>query len=319
MRSIIEKKRLGKTNLLVPAIGWGASALGNMPEAFGYIVSESEAATTLVAALATSIKFVDTANIYGQSEERVGKALRAMPWLSDNLIIATKADRDKQTNSFSAKRMRESIQESCVRLGLNRLPLVYLHDPEYDPDYANNRDVFWKEMLDPDGTVAALEALKKEGVIENLGISGGPIDMLVEFVKTGRFDVVLTHNQWNLLYQTANPLIKTARALGMGVINAGIYASGILVTGPGKNARALYQPPSKDIEKRVRNIAQVCKKYNVPLGAAALQFSLNDLRIHSTIVGVANPYHVKETLRLATLPISEQFWEEVKQFTITSN
>src|SRR3989338_9259739 len=96
-------------------------------------------------------------------------------------------------------------------------------------------------MLAKNGPVAELEKMKKEGIIINIGISGGPIDMLLEFVRTGRFDAVITHNRWNLLWQVADPLIEVAYKMGIGIFNAAPYASGILAGG----TRSAYRIPSR--------------------------------------------------------------------------
>jgi len=175
-----------------------------------------------------------------------------------------------------------------------------------------------KEMLAKNGPVAELEKMKKEGIIINIGISGGPIDMLLQFVKTGRFDAVITHNRWNLLYQIADPLIETAYNMGMGIVNAAPYASGILVTGANKDSRALYKAPSQKIIKRVNLIEAECKKNNIPLGMAALQFSLNDPRINSTVVGISSPEQIEEILYFSKFTIPDNFWKKINSFAITN-
>lgn len=310
------KRRFGKTDLYVTPISWGCAPLGNMPNAFGYEVSEEQAIETLSKALDSPINFLDTANIYGESEVRIGKTLKNLGGLPEGYIIATKADRDRKTNEFSAKQIRKSIQESCERLGLDQLQLVYLHDPEYHPSYKTNKGEVMKEMLSDDGPVAELEKLKQEGVIVNLGISGGPIDMLLEFIETGKFDAVITHNRWNLLYQVANPLIKKANELGVAIVNAAVYASGILATGTNKSTHAVYRPPSEEILGKVRKIESICQTYKVPLAAATLQFSLNDPRINSTVIGISSPEQVAETLNLAKIAIPDDFWEKIEIFAI---
>lgn len=311
-----EKRKLGKTDLFVTPLCWGCAPLGNMPKEFGYEVSEMQAIETLLKAFNGSANFFDTASIYGESEIRVGKALAKIGGLPEGYVVATKADRNKETNGFSAEQMRKSVQESCKRLGLKQLQLVYLHDPEREPRYRSAKDQVVEEMLAEGGPVAELEKLKKEGIILNIGISGGPIDMLREFIKTGRFDVVITHNRWNLLWQVADSLIEEANKMGVGVVNAAPYASGILATGPKGNTRAVYQIPSKEILERVQNIATACKEYDIPLAAAALQFSLRDRRINSTVVGISNPEQVRGNLDLARLPIQDELWEKLKPFAI---
>ena len=311
-----KKRRLGRTDLFVTELAWGIGPLASMPEDFGYEVSESQAIETLLKAFEGPINFFDTSRIYGESEVLIRKAIKTKGRLPEGCVIATKADRDLETNMFSASQVRKSVEESCERLGLRVLPLVYLHDPEYDPRYRLDKQVAFDHIMAQNGPVAELEKLKREGVIFHLGISGGPIVMLLNFIRTGRFEVVITHNRWNLLWQVADPLIEEANKMGIAVVNAAPYATGILATGPRENARAVYQIPSKEILERVQNIAVVCQEYDIPLAAAALQFSLRDRRINSTVVGVSSPEQVSENLDLARLPIPNELWGKLEPFAM---
>ena len=316
MEEKLLKNKLGKTDLLVTPLCWGCAPLGNMPEDFGYGVPEEQALRTLAEAFNGPVNFFDTARIYGDSELRIGKALQARGGQPEGVIIATKADRNTVNNEFSAKQMRESIEESLQRLQVDSLPLVYLHDPEHDPRYQKDKNKFIEAILAKGGAVEELEKLKEEGLIQNIGISGGPIDMLIEFIETKRFDVVLTHNRWNLIYQTAGPLLEKAHELRLGIVNAAIYASGILVTGTQKKSRFVYGEPSPTIVQRVRKLEEMCKKYNIPLGAAALKFSLRDSRIHSTVIGISNPEEIAEAQSFLDVSIPNEFWEEADLFAL---
>lgn len=306
-----EKRKLGRTDLFVPSLCWGCAPLGNMPEAFGHGVAEEQAVKTLLKAFSTPVTFFDTAGIYGASELRIGRAIKMNGGLPEGAVIATKADRDTRTDLFAARQIRMSVTKSCGLLGLDVLPLVYLHDPEYHPQYRTDPEAVFEDLLGPGGAIEELEKLKAEGVIENIGISGGPIDMLLRFIGSNRFDVVIMHNRWNLLWQTAEPLIKEAHRMGIGMVNAAPYSSGILATGYKKGVRTTYQEPSQNIIDRVKKMEAVCKNFDVPLAAAALQFSLRDTRIHSTVVGIATPEQVEQTLSLAHAPIPNALWDEL--------
>ncbi len=314
--NILERKRFGKTDLFITSICWGCAPLGNIPKDFGYEVSEDRAIEILLEAFGSQINFFDTASSYGESESRIGRAIKRMGGLPKGCVIATKADRNLETNDFSSSQIRESAEKSIERLGFKPLQLVYLHDPEYHPKYKSDEKQAFEEIMAPDGPVAELEKLKREGLILNIGISGGPIEMLRKFISSGRFDAVITHNRWNLLWQTADPLIEDARRMNLGIVNAGVYASGILATGANENTRAAYRVPSPEIIDRVKNMETICRKYNIPLAAAALQFSLRDSRITSTAVGISEPQQSEETLRLASLPMPDALWEELKPFAI---
>ncbi|MEK9180180.1 MAG: aldo/keto reductase [Patescibacteria group bacterium] len=309
------RNKFGSTNLVVARICWGCGPLGGVPD-LGYVVPEERAIEILLRVFDSPINFLDTANFYGESESRIGKAIKLRGGLSEGFVVATKADRDRQTNSFSASQVRKSVETSCSRLGLKHLPLVYLHDPEYHPLYVSDRKKAMQEILAPNGPVAELEKLRDEGIISYIGISGGPINMLIEFISTGRFDALITHNRWNLLWRGADPLIDKAREMGLGIVNAAAYASGILAAGSVNGARAAYQTPTTEIMKKVKGMESVCQKYNVPLAAAALQFSLRDNRISSTAVGISRVEEVEATLRLAEIALPEKIWSELDMFAI---
>jgi D-threo-aldose 1-dehydrogenase len=164
----------------------------------------------------------------------------------------------------------------------------------------------------PGGPVEVLQRFKEQGVIEMLGVAGGPIDMEMRYVETGLFEAVISHNRYTLLNRAADPLWDLAVARGMIVLNAAPYGSGILAKGPDAYARYAYQDASPQLIARTREFDAVCKRYDVPLAAAALQFSLRDPRLTSTIVGVTRPERIADTLRLASLAIPEALWEELE-------
>jgi D-threo-aldose 1-dehydrogenase len=304
----MEKRPLGKTDLFITPLCWGCAPLGNMPDDFGYEVSAEKAQRILEVAFQGPVNFLDTAHNYGKSEIRIGEVLRNTPSLIKDYIIATKADRDPVTNQFTASRIRESVEESLRRLNFSPLPLVYLHDPEKHPMYMTNPSAVMEELLAPDGAVAELEKMKEEGLILNIGISGGPINMLIEFIKTGRFNVVITHNRWNLLFQTAEPLLEVAIQHDVAVVNAAPFMSGVFINQHGKFA---YKEPTEFILKKVLKMKQICGRYNIPLVAAALQFSLRDSRITSTVIGISDSDQIAQNIALSKILIPEEFWTEI--------
>lgn len=310
----MEKRLLGKTGLVVTPLCWGCGPLGNMPEAFGYGVSAEEAEQILKTAFQMPVNFLDTAHNYGESEQRIGRVIKKYPNIQSNYIIATKADRDPVTNEFTASRIRKSVEESLGRLNVSSVPLVYLHDPEKHPQYSSNPTAVMEELLAPDGAVAELEKMRDEGLISNIGISGGPITMLMEFLKTDRFDVVITHNRWNLLVQTAAPLLNLASEMGVGVVNAAPFMSGVLAH---HNGRYAYSEPPESILEKVSRIKEICAKYNVSPVAAAIQFSLRDPRITSTVVGISDHNQIAQNINYATTLIPPDFWCEIQSIAVT--
>ena len=308
------RRSLGRTGLSASPICVGCAPLGNMPETFDYSVSEQRALETLHAVFESPLNFLDTAAAYGdgESERRIGEVLGEIGGLPEGCVLATKADRDLETGDFSSEQTRRSIERSLHLLGLDRLQLVYLHDPEYlgEPD----REPF-EYMMEPGGPVEVLLGFKEEGIIEHLGIAGGPIDLLIRFVETDLFEAVITHNRYTLVNRTAEPLLDIATQRGVAALNAAPYGSGILAKGPDAYARYEYREAPQEMVEKVREMEEVCREFDVPLAAAALQFSLRDPRVASTIVGMSRPERVGQTLELASHPIPEELWSELDPLT----
>jgi D-threo-aldose 1-dehydrogenase len=301
------RRLLGSTGFSVSPVCVGCAPLGNMPKTFEYSVSEQRAFETLRAVFGSPLNFLDTAASYGdgESERRIGEALEAIGGLPEGCVLATKADRDPKTGNFSGDQMRRSVERSLRLLGLDRLQLVHLHDPEYLDE--PGREPF-EYMMAPGGPVEVLVGLKEEGIIEHLGIAGGPVELLIRFVKTGLFETVITHNRYTIVNRTAEPLLVLAVRRGVAVLNAAPYGSGILAKGPDAYARYEYREAPQELVERVRKMEGVCKEFGIPLAAAALQFSMRDPRVVSTIVGISRPERVEQTLDLATHPVPDELW-----------
>ena len=304
--SWLQKRPLGKTGLEVTPICFGATALGNMPATYGYSVGLDQA-LDVIRAIFTGIgpvNFLDTAAEYGngESERRIGLVIRELGGLPPGFVLSTKADRDSETQDFSAAQMRRSVESSLEKLGLEQIQLLYLHDPEY-----GNLD----EIMGKGGAVEELLRCKEEGLIAHLGIAGGPIDVMTRFVEMGVFEAAISHNRYTLLNTEADPFWDTCAKYGVACVNAAPYGSGILVKGPSNSPLYRYQPAPPELLKRAFQVEEVCKKYGVTMAAAALQFSLRDPRLTATIVGVAEKDHLEETLKLAQEQIPPELWQEL--------
>jgi D-threo-aldose 1-dehydrogenase len=300
----LPRRPFGRTGLAVTPLCVGCAPLGDMPETFAYSVAEEHALATLRATFTGAITFVDTAASYGdgESERRIGLALREIGGLRPEHVLATKADRDLGSGDFGGPQMRRSVERSLRLLGVDRLQVCYLHDPEHTT---------FEAATAPGSVVETLLRLKDEGLIEHLGLAGGPVDMSIRYLETGAFEAVITHNRYTLLNRSAEPLIAMASARGLAVVNAAPYGSGILAKGPDAYPRYAYQDAPAEMIERVRRLAAVCARHDVPLAAAALQFSLRDPRVVSTIVGMSRPERIAQTLELARHPIPEAIWAEL--------
>jgi D-threo-aldose 1-dehydrogenase len=126
------------------------------------------------------------------------------------------------------------------------------------------------------------------------------------------FDALITHNRFTLANRNAEAMIDFAHARGIAVLNAAPYAGGVLAKGSSAYTRYVYQEASPELLEPIRRIEAICGRHNVPPGAVALQFSMRDRRIASTICGVSKPERVSETLEWARFPVPDIVWEELK-------
>ncbi|MFI6076293.1 aldo/keto reductase [Actinoplanes sp. NPDC051343] len=298
---------LGRTDLDVSPLCVGTSPLGSMPGLYGYAVGEQRAVDTVNAVLDSgTINFIDTSNGYGtdgSSEKRIGLALRGRGGLPRGGVLATKVDPDPGTGDFSGARVRKSLEESLERLGVSKIQLLHLHDPER---------ITFADAMAPGGPVETLAALRAEGLAEHLGVAGGPVGLMQQYLDTGVFEVVLTHNRYTLLDRSATDLFTTAHQNGIGVLNAAPYGGGMLVKGPETQQKYAYGERDDRIAAAAVKMRNACAHAGVPLAAAALQFSLKAPFVDSTVVGISSPARVAETLELARLKIPASLWGELE-------
>ena len=301
----LRTRPLGDTGLLVSPLCFGCAPLGDMPETFGFSVAKERAHETLRTVIDSPVNFLDTAAAYGdgESEKRIGEVLRELGGVPPGYVVATKADRDLSTGDFSGEQMRRSVERSLELLGMDKLPLVYLHDPEH---------ASYEDIMAPGGAVEVLVDFKEEGVIEHLGVAGGPIGLMIRYVETGTFEAVITHNRYTLINRTAEPLLNKAAELSVPLLNAAPYGSGILAKGPDVYARYAYHDAPQELIETVRAMSEVCAEYDISLATAALQFSMRDSRVVSTIVGLSRPERVQQTIDLATHPVPEELWHRLE-------
>lgn len=300
----MSNRSFGRTGLTVSGVFVGTSALGSFPAQYGYEVDEETAVDTIRRVFDGPFTFIDTSNEYGggASEERIGRAIAERGGIPDGFVVATKVDPVPGSTDFSGDRVRRSVEESLERLGLDRLQLVYLHDPE---------KITFEEGVERGGPLEALIELRDEGVIEHLGVAGGPIDLELRYLATDAFDAVISHNRYTLVEQTAEPLIEDAARRGVAFVNAAPFGGGMLVKGPRAVPRYCYAPVGDATIDRVLRMEALCERHGVPLAAAALQFSVRDERVASTIVGMSQPSRVEETIALLAHEIPDELWAEL--------
>ncbi|MGH8954585.1 MAG: aldo/keto reductase [Microbacterium sp.] len=304
-----EHRILGRTGLAVSPLTLGAWKWGFSPFFPGEASADEHDAR--IGELADAFlrgdlpsTVVDTSNTYAESRSEVliGDALRRAGGVPDGFLVQTKLDRHPTSGDFSGDRMGDSLRESIDRLGMPRLPLLYLHDPEH---------IGFEAAMAPDGPVEALLRMKADGLVEHVGISGGPVDLLERFVRTDHFDALITHNRYTLVNRAAASLLDAAGEHDVGVMNAAPYGAGVLTGHPRYREMYAYGRIDPGTAKAVDRIASLCDEAGVPMAAVALQFSMREPRIHSTIVGVSSLERARELDSLARLPLPAGLRDEI--------
>ena len=191
-----------------------------MPRLYGYEVDEETARQTVIAAMTGGMPFVDTSNNYGvgRAETRIGQAIRELGGLPEGVVLASKVDPEPGSSDFSGDRVRRSVEETLERLGLDHVQLMYLHDPE---DH-----ITFEEAMAKGGAVEALVELRDEGVLGHLGVAGGAIAAMREYLTADVFEAVISHNRYTLVDRSAEPLMDDAVARGVAFVNGAPYGGG---------------------------------------------------------------------------------------------
>ncbi|KAB1948753.1 aldo/keto reductase [Micromonospora sp. ALFpr18c] len=298
------------------ALGFGASQGGNLYR----VTSDEDFAAAVDAAWDGGIRYFDTAPHYGLglSERRLGAALRSRP--RDEYVVSTKVGRllvpspetahlrdpdgfdvpaeHRRVWDFSRDGVRRSLEASLRRTGLDRIDVVYLHDP----------DEHWEQAAYE--AVPALVELREQGVIGAIGAGMNQSAMLARFVAETDVDVVMCAGRFTLLEQGAlTDLLPAAQARRVGVVIAGVYNSGLLARDmPPSDAVYDYQQAPAEVIEHARRAAQVCRAYGVTLPEAALAFVRRHPAVVSTVVGMRDAAQVTETLRRTDADVPDQLW-----------
>ncbi len=301
----MQRRPIGQTGLNITPICFGASGLGSMPDTYGYDVSDARARMALDAIFDGPVNFLDTSNNYGfgRSEARIGEAIKARGGLPAGFVLSTKLDRDMDTGRFDAARARQSLEESLTRLNVDRVGLLHLHDPEHAADLS--------EITQPGGALDELFKIKDEGLVDAVGLAMGRIDIMFPILRERPFDAIISHNRFTMLNRSADDMFTHAADRGIAVLNAAPYAGGVLAKGSAEMPMVTYQPAGEAELAPVRAIEAVCHTHGIAPGAAALQLSLQDARVTSTIVGVTSPERVQQTLDWMSADIPQAAWDDL--------
>jgi D-threo-aldose 1-dehydrogenase len=323
-----ERVDLGRSGLPVTRLGFGAAPIGGLYTA----VDEADARATVDRAWELGIRTFDVAPLYGYgaAERRLGSALARRP--RDEFVLSTKVGRlVRQTHAiaptddvdpqsidgrpdafyvrsepvrmvfdFSADGVRRSIDESLARLGLDRIDIALIHDP----------DAHWAAAIDE--AFPALVRLRDEGVVRAIGVGMNQSAMLARFAREGDFDVFLLAGRYTLLDQDAlGELLPLCAERDIAILVGGVMNSGILAD-PRPGGRFDYAPAPPAVVERARRLAATCARHGVPLRAAAVQFPLANPSVRSLIAGVRRIDHLEEYPELMAYPIPADLWVELR-------
>jgi len=311
------------------ALGLGGAALGNLFTA----ISDDDAQGVLGAALANGCRTFDTAPHYGNglSEQRFGRALRALP--RDSFVLSTKVGRvlvpDAQApraqNSYvevlpfsqrwdySAAGIRRSVEDSLQRLGLARLDVAYVHDCDAVTHGAAYPQVL-RQVLDE--ALPELRRLRGEGLLRHVGLGVNDVQVCLDVLREADLDGLLLAGRYSLLDHAALPaLLPLCAQRGVRIALGGVFNSGILATGVGggQPVRFNYGPASRAWTERTAAIEAVCASFKVPLRAAALQFPLAHPAVDVVMAGPQTIAHWQDAVAMMDHAIPPAFWQALRE------
>ncbi len=280
-------------------VGLGTVAMGKSPR----VTSDAQAVEIVRATFEAGINFIDTAPYYGEAERRLGIALKELADdAPDDLFINTKAGYRPDPFDYSEGQTIACVEKSLELLGLDLIHTVHIHDVEHS-DMAT--------VLN--GALKGLQKLQDQRLVGHIGVSGGPVDLLTRYIETGEFESVITHNRFNLLDQPAASLIDRANELGVAVINAAPFASGILARPANLDTPYVYQPAPPEVRDRIERLSAICREFGVELPAAAVGFSVAKEKVAVTILGAAAPAEIKAAAAAADADFPPELWAAIER------
>lgn len=310
--------RLGRRGPEVTRLGFGGAPIGGLFEP----VSEAAAAATLDAAWDTGVRFIDTAPHYGAglSERRIGAWLRGRPAHDrGQVVLSTKVGRllveqeggpppegvegfygalpYQRVFDYSRDGVLRSVEQSLARLGVDRVGVLLIHDP----------DEHWEQAAGE--AYPTLHELRDQGVTAAIGAGMNQAEMLARFVRETDVDTVLLAGRYTLLDQRGLvELLPLCEERGVAVIAGGVFNSGVLAGGDTYD----YGPAPGEIRERVRALRKVCDRHDTPLEAAAMQFPLGHPAVTSVVVGARSPEEVETNDAMFRFDIPSALWSELR-------
>jgi D-threo-aldose 1-dehydrogenase len=311
---------LAGTGLEVTRLGLGTGSLGGLFEP----VEEEAADAAVRHAYRAGVRLFDTAPLYGfgLAERRLGRALAEFP--RDDYVLATKVGRllradappDRMARTyyypkvasdvdpvfdFSYDATMASLEESLERLGLDRVDVVHVHDP----------DDHWEQAIS--GAYPALHKLREEGVITAVGAGMMQAGMLARFAREGDFDCFLVAGRYTLLdHSGLGELLPLCHDRGISVLIGSPYNTGLLVD-PGPGSTFDFMPAPAELIERASRLKVVCERHGVPLMAAAIQFPFGHPAVAEVLTGARSVAEIEQNLEMLRFPVPAELWQELRE------
>lgn len=294
----MEYRYLGNTGLKVPVLSFGASSLGGV----FHSIKENDALKAVFTAVENGLNFIDVSPYYGhyKAETVLGKALKELP--RNSFTLSTKVGRygkdGVNTWDYSAKRAKESVYESMERLNIDYIDLINVHDIEF----ADLHQVV-------NETLPALVELREKGIVGHVGITDLQLENLkwvIENSKQGVVESVLNFCHYSLNDDKLTDFLDFFEERGIGVINASPFAMGLLT----QRGIPDWHPAPKPLVEACKRAAVYCSEQGYPIEKLAIQFSVSNPRIPTTLFSSANPDSVLKNIKYIEEPID---WELVKK------
>jgi aryl-alcohol dehydrogenase-like predicted oxidoreductase len=290
----MKTRKLGKTDLELPVLSFGASSLG----AEFRSIDVNEALKCVPAALDCGMNFIDTSPFYGRgmSEVLLGVALKDIP--RDKYVLGTKLGRyDLGHFDFSAKRVQESVDVSLHRMRVEHLDIILCHDIEF---------VDMRQVVEE--TIPALRKIQEQGKVRYIGISGYPMKIFNYVLDHCDLDVVLSYNHYHLQSRNFEKLIPRLKERGVGIMNAAPFCARLLTKAP----LPAWHKSEPDVRAAAQEAIKVCDEYGVDIAQLAVQFAIINPDITTCITGSANPNRVRQWAEWSEIPINEELLAKVE-------
>jgi len=281
--------------LRVSALSFGASSLGGVFKP----VSEDTAIRTVHAALDLGINFIDVSPFYGytKAETVLGKALKGIP--RDRYYLATKVGRYGDAEfDFSAARSKRSVEESLTRLGVDYVDIIQSHDNEYGD---------LNQVVSE--TVPALRQVQSEGKARFVGVTGYPLKIFKEILSRTEIDSILSYNHYSLNDTTLVQIVPWLRQKNVGIINASPVSQGLLTNHP----LPAWHPAPPEVRAACAQAAEYCRDKGTDIAKLAIQFSISNPDIHTTLVGTADPANIEKNVKWMGEPIDNEVMSAVEK------